>query len=290
MQAEVDFYDLLASLTERACELIKSSADMASPFVDRNHDYSLEESQVEGCTLFLRYKRLPSQGNCPPLLESTVEALTPSVQDMVLNVFLSPGDVNIAIQGLVAQLAEDVRSALPDLLKHEDRWQAVGLSQWVRYDPAIRRIVARFLCRALSPQWSPLSTHEWRGFATLFDFNPPLRPDEQNATSEALDRLVRDAASCVDDKGMLLMGSKRQPMSETFEPRNMLFERWPAIFGWGVLWTEYPENSARFYEAWDKSSPIDNIQSWKKRNPKMEPLIRLSREVSRLEEDEDTNE
>lgn len=290
LQAEIDFYSELASLVERACNFLDETRNLDSPFADRRDDLTLDDSEVNACTLVLRYRRLPLPENCPIAVRRAVENLSPSIADTLRVAILSHGDLRAAVSVAVKSLQDVASTLLSRGESDKERWNSIGLSQWVDSDPAIRRVVARFLLRRLVPPWAPLPMREWRGFATLLDYDPPTQPDEHNVTLEALKKVIGMMSSFTEDDALVEVGTKKINFAEAFAPSQMLFERWPAMFSWGILWTEYPHNAPCFLEAWDISALAERTDQWMSDHPSLAHMIQLMRRQSVVEEDSGFND
>lgn len=249
-QEETNFYDELSRLVERLVQLDEFISSADSPFEDRTGDWHFDEREYDDWTLILKYRRLPNYDDCPVFVRRMIDGLSVNVDQAIIDLASDVGAIAVSLDGMVLTLTDAVGRELASLTEIGDKWKKIGLSQWVRSDPQLRRRIAQFITRRMVPLFSPLLERHWPGELTLFDFRLAQDGNQFDDTKQAWELVLDSFPDVADDHDLLKVGSARTLYSAALAPSRIANESWPALYGWGLLWSEVSGSGGAFRNCW----------------------------------------
>jgi hypothetical protein len=152
---------------------------------------------------------------------------------------------------------ESSRKSLQDA---DERYQRLGFSRWVAADPQLQRRLAQLLTRQLVPLWSAQVEKHWSGRLLLFDYSGP-DADNTEDLRQAWQRVLVSIGS-IPDVQYRKVGSGGVPAADALNPAQISFERWPAMFSWGILWVEHAGRVGRFRDCWSYEAIRSRGREW----------------------------
>jgi hypothetical protein len=247
---ETNFYDELSRLVDRLVQLDEFVSSAYSPFEDRTGDWHFDEREYDEWTLILKYRRMPNYKDCPAFIQRLVDGLSVKIDQAIIDLALDAGALAVSLDGLVLNLSDSVGKELANLADINDRWKKIGLTQWVRSDPQLQRRIAQFITRRMVPLFSPLLERHWPGDLTLFDFRLVQDSDQFDDTKQAWELVLNSFPDVADDPDLLRIGSARSVYTAALASSRIANESWPALYGWGLLWSEVSGSGGAFRNCW----------------------------------------
>jgi len=257
--------DSLLTYLERLRELLDEVARPQSDFQDRTFDTHLESKEIRHGFLLLSYRRLPLRDSCPEAVRRYLSFAEGKVPDAILASWTAVGVDRSVLDCLLSHLESEWKNRDGGERNADERWKQLGFVQWMRTDSALAAAVARYGYSRLRALWQPYAGRQenWKGFLTVFDYGVGARMNQVSPTEEAMTAFSRAWHEVhVSECGHQLGVSSLPP-----DPELIQYERWPALLGLGLLWTDYPVDGHGFIDDWYSQRLREQASAWQREHP-----------------------
>mgnify|MGYP005810868115 CR=1 FL=1 len=275
VNAKITRCDELLMFLERLGVLLSEIGRLESIFQDRIYDEHFSSAQDSAASLLLSYRRIPLKENCPPFILQYLEASDHRVPDYIFQTLLMCSNSADLSRVLIRQLASlwQTYPARPE--DADQRWEQIGLAQWLRSDPYLADAIARFAYDKLVPLWKahPGRESNWDGFLTVFDYGVRPGGPPSEATTRALEALHRSWRAVHQEERKHDFGIRNHSAEIAFAPTQIHWESWPCFSGLALLWTDYPILGNGFRLDWNADPFYRQSNDWAQANPDRARLV-----------------
>lgn len=263
LRGRVEFSDEILGSLAALITLIREVTTPESVFQDVTHDTHLEIAAVTSSTFVARYRRLPQESDCPPAIRAFLSRSEVEIPVMILGALRSPQHVAAqVIQQVSARWNTETKGQTPDT-----RWEWRGIAQWIRHDISLSNQMARYAITKLVPLWKLRNYRidNWHGFLTVFDYGVELSCEPTTLSYEIL-KSLRRAFDGLRPEAEMTFGASKRGYRSVFE-NDTIWERWPSIYSFGLLWTDTARDGMGFLADWDNQEFVTAGDEWKSAFP-----------------------
>lgn len=274
-----EFYDELHSWVCFCLSLLDRMEQRTGEFEPTVNERHYDLSWYDDRTLMLRPRRLPLTNDCPPRVRDMLLELQRELPELIMESTLASGpDLEAFLHLLSERIEALVRTGqTQEWGTAEQEWNSIGVAQWIGSNPQLAQLIAGVIKERFVPLWRPLPNFGWEGRLTVFDFGAPLgEPLGDSATESAWLAVLAELRRI---EGRWIPPGTLNGDFEAFDPKRVLWVRWPGLYRIGLLWTEFQGDNRPFRAAWSHADSKLRAADWMQRNPEQSGLIGFSDDI-----------